>query len=99
MHRPAPHHPYVDETALVEQLVLRDVAVGLGQRQVVDGPAADGCSDTTGIEAVSANLGPDFPAGIFVCRDGDNTAPGPAGNQNFKYVRLENLINAASLPA
>jgi 3-phytase len=71
----------------------------LGQREVVDGPAADGCSDSTGIEAVSANLGPDFPAGIFVCRDGDNTAPGPAGNQNFKFVRLENMINAASLPA
>jgi len=71
----------------------------LGQRQVVDGTAADGCSDSTGIEAVSADLGPDFPAGIFVCRDGDNTPPGSAGNQDFKFVRLENMINAASLPA
>jgi myo-inositol-hexaphosphate 3-phosphohydrolase len=71
----------------------------LGQRQVAAGPAADGCSDTTGIEAVAANLGPDFPAGIFVCRDGDNTAPGSAGNQDFKYVRLENVLHAASLPA
>ena len=70
----------------------------LGQREVVDGMAADGCSDTVGIEAVAANLGPDFPAGIFICQDGDNTAPGPAGHQNFKFVRLENVIDASSLP-
>jgi len=50
-------------------------------------------------EAVAANLGPDFPAGIFVCQDGNNTPPGPAGHQNFKLVRLENVIDAASLPA
>jgi 3-phytase len=71
----------------------------LGQRRVVAGTAADGCSDTTAIEAVAANLGPDFPAGIFVCRDGDNTAPGSVGNQDFKYVRLEDVVDAAGLPA
>lgn len=71
----------------------------LGQREVVDGDAADGCTDTDGIEAVAANLGPDFPAGIFVCHDGRNTVPGPAGNQNFKYVRLERILDAGSLPA
>ena len=70
----------------------------LGQRQVVDGAVADGCSATMGIEAVAANLGPDFPAGIFVCQDGHNTPPGPTGNQNFKLVRLENVIDASSLP-
>jgi 3-phytase len=70
----------------------------LGQREVVDGSAADGCSDTDGIEAVAANLGPDFPAGIFICQDGRNTAPGSAGRQDFKYVRLEQIIDAASLP-
>jgi 3-phytase len=71
----------------------------LGQREVVDGAAADGCSDTDGIEAVATNLGPDFPAGIFICQDGSNTAPGSAGHQNFKYVRLERIIDAASLPS
>jgi 3-phytase len=71
----------------------------LGQRQVVDGATADGCSATTGIEAVAANLGPDFPAGIFICQDGRNTAPGPAGRQNFKFVRLDRLIDPSSLPA
>jgi 3-phytase len=70
----------------------------LGQREVVDGDAADGCSDTDGIEAVAADLGPDFPAGIFICQDGRNTAPGSAGRQNFKFVRLEQVIDPASLP-
>jgi myo-inositol-hexaphosphate 3-phosphohydrolase len=70
----------------------------LGQRQVVGGPAADGCTDTNGIEAVAANLGSGFPAGIFVCQDSINTPPGPSGHQNFKYVRLENVIDASSLP-
>ena len=71
----------------------------LGQRQVVDGGSADGCSATSGIEAVAADLGPRFPAGLFVCQDGRNTTPGSAGRQNFKYVRLEQLIEAGSLPS
>jgi len=71
----------------------------LGQRQVVDGPAADGCSATGGIEAVAANLGPAFPSGLFVCEDGRNTAPGPSGRQNFKYVRLDKMVDPAGLPA
>jgi myo-inositol-hexaphosphate 3-phosphohydrolase len=68
----------------------------LGQREVVDGSAADGCSATDGIEAVAADLGPDFPSGIFICQDGDNTAPGPAGRQNFKYIRLERVLDAST---
>jgi myo-inositol-hexaphosphate 3-phosphohydrolase len=71
----------------------------VGQREVVDGSDVDGCSGTTGIDAVATGLGPRFPAGLFVCQDGRNTAPGPAGRQNFKYVRLERLLDAASLPA
>jgi 3-phytase len=68
----------------------------LAQREVVDGNAADGCSATDGIEAVAAHLGPDFPSGIFVCQDGDNTAPGSAGRQNFKFVRLDALLDAGT---
>ena len=71
----------------------------LGQRQVVDGAAADGCSGTTGIEAVATDLGADFPAGIFICQDGRNTAPGSSGRQDFKFVRLDRLIDSSSLPA
>jgi myo-inositol-hexaphosphate 3-phosphohydrolase len=71
----------------------------LGQREVVDGDAADGCSDSDGIETVAADLGAEFPAGIFVCHDGRNTAPGATGNQNFKYVRLERILDAGSFPS
>jgi 3-phytase len=70
----------------------------LGQRQVIDGGAHDGCTDTDGIEAVAANLGPDFPAGIFICQDGRNTSPGPAGRQNFKYIRLDHVLDSSSFP-
>ena len=70
----------------------------VGQREVVDGATADGCSATNGIEAVAANLGPDFPDGIFICQDGRNTPPGSAGGQNFKLVRLNDFLDAASLP-
>ena len=70
----------------------------VGQREVADGASADGCTDTDGIEAVAANLGPDFPAGIFICQDGSNTPPGSAGNQNFKFVRLEKFLDASSFP-
>ena len=64
---------------------------------MVDGSAADGCSATDGIEAVAADLGPDFPAGIFICQDGDNTTPGSAGRQNFKYIRLDRILDASNV--
>ena len=64
---------------------------------MVDGDGADGCSDTDGIEAVAADLGPTFPGGLFVCQDGRNTPPGSAGRQNFKLVRLDSLLDTSSL--
>ena len=70
----------------------------VGQREVVDGATADGCSATNGIEAVAANLGSDFPDGIFICQDGRNTPPGSAGRQDFKFVGLDDFLDAASLP-
>jgi len=59
--------------------------------QVADGPAADGCERTDGIDAVAADFGPAFPQGLFACQDNANTAPA-AGNQNFKYVPLEQVV-------
>lgn len=60
--------------------------------QVVPGSTADGCQMTDGIDAVAADLGPLFPFGVFVCQDHTNTTPGSSGNQNFKYVRLEKVV-------
>jgi 3-phytase len=57
------------------------------------GQAADGCSGTDGIDASAANLGPLYPAGAFACQDHVNDAPGTEGNQNFKLVRLEKILD------
>lgn len=65
----------------------------VGAFRITNGTAADGCSRTDGITATAANLGPSFPTGVFVCQDDDNTAPGGAGNQDFKLTRLEKVVN------
>jgi myo-inositol-hexaphosphate 3-phosphohydrolase len=60
--------------------------------RITNGPYADGCSITDGLDATSLWLGPQFPHGMFVCQDDRNTAPGTAGTQNFKLVPLERII-------
>jgi len=59
--------------------------------RIADGKHADGCSHTDGVAATSSPLGPGFPQGLFVCQDDKNTAPGQAGNQDFKLTRLEKV--------
>jgi 3-phytase len=64
---------------------------------VESGPAADGCSNTDGIDAVAADLGPGFRRGLFVCQDHHNASPA-SGNQNFKYVPLEQVVPFPATP-
>lgn len=59
---------------------------------VTNAGVADGCGRTDGIDALAADLGPAFPHGVFICQDNANTAPGTAGNQNFKLVPLEQVV-------
>jgi 3-phytase len=62
------------------------------------GSDADGCGNTDGIETLAADLGPGFRQGMFVCQDHHNDSPAP-GNQNFKYVPLERVVDlGASVP-
>jgi myo-inositol-hexaphosphate 3-phosphohydrolase len=61
--------------------------------KVVTGTVADGCSRTDGIEALAANLGPRYPSGVFSCQDNRNEPPGTRGNQNFKLIRLEKILD------
>ena len=42
---------------------------------------------------VTANLGPAYPNGLFVCQDNNNDAPGAVGNQDLKYVPLEDVVD------
>lgn len=62
--------------------------------KIKDG-AADGTSNTDGIDVTTANLGPSFPHGVFIAQDGSNTLP--TANQNFKLVPLEQLFETAGL--
>ncbi len=64
----------------------------VGSFRIVDGEV-DGCSDTDGIEATSASLGPAFPKGLFVAQDGSNSG----GNQNYKLVPWERIAAALGL--
>ena len=70
----------------------------VGSFRVTDGPQADGCSRTDGITALAADLGPDFPQGVFICQDDRNTTPGGSGNQDFKLVRLERILSLWTPP-
>jgi len=47
----------------------------------------DAVSDTDGLDATAANLGPAFPQGLLVVQDGSNAG----ANQNFKLVPLQAL--------
>lgn len=61
--------------------------------KVPAGAVTDRCSRTDGIDAVAADLGPGFPKGAFSCQDHVNDLPGSRGNQNFKLVRLEKILD------
>lgn len=53
----------------------------------------DGAEETDGIDATSANLGPNFPNGMLAVQDGFNDG---ADTQNFKYIpweRIQTLID------
>lgn len=66
--------------------------------RVSDGTNSDDCDRTDGVAAVTTNLGASFPRGLFVCQDNNNDAPGTAGNQDLKLVRLEKVVDLDSEP-
>jgi len=66
-----------------------------GSFVIGSGPAADGVSGTDGIDVSSAPLGPDFPDGLVVVQDDENTNPNAA--QNFKFVSWADVAAALGL--
>lgn len=60
-----------------------------GRFRVGAAARVDGCEDTDGIEVVNRPLGAAFPAGLFVCQDGENGAE----ESNFKLVPLDLIIH------
>jgi myo-inositol-hexaphosphate 3-phosphohydrolase len=63
----------------------------VGAFRVSKGVSSDDCDQTDGISAYAGYLGQDYPFGLFVCQDGNNTAPGSSGRQDFKLVPWEAL--------
>jgi myo-inositol-hexaphosphate 3-phosphohydrolase len=64
---------------------------------IADGATVDGCTKTDGIEAVAANLGPNFPEGMFVCQDFKNfDASHKVVNQNYKMVPLNTVVDTVA---
>jgi 3-phytase len=60
----------------------------VGSFAIGDGNGIDAVSDTDGIDATAASLGPAFPQGLFVAQDGKNEG----GNQNFKLVPWQAIV-------
>ena len=50
-------------------------------------------SETDGIEAIAGHFGADYPDGLFLAQDGDNTPKA----QNFKLVRWDRIAAALGL--
>jgi 3-phytase len=73
-------------------LYRRDDNAYLGSFAIGAADGVDGVSDTDGIDAIAANLGPAFPQGVLVAQDGKNDD----GNQNFKLVPLEEVLRLES---
>jgi 3-phytase len=69
----------------------------LGSFQIEDRDSIDGVSETDGIEACSAFLGPAFPAGVFIAQDGFNKTDSLSDNQNFKIVSWNRIKANLSL--
>ncbi|MGB5131613.1 MAG: phytase [Steroidobacteraceae bacterium] len=61
-----------------------------------DADGIDGVADTDGIEVTSQALGPQFPDGLLVAQDGNNTSP--TAHQDFKYVSWQEIKQALALP-
>jgi 3-phytase len=60
----------------------------VGTFRIVSGNGIDGTEETDGIDAAAADLGPAFPAGVFVAQDGSNEG----GAQNFKLIPLGDIF-------
>lgn len=59
----------------------------------IDGGSIDGAQETDGIELLLGDFGPNYPEGLFVVQDGDNS-PEP---QNFKYASWGDVVRALGL--
>ncbi|MDG9670508.1 phytase [Hahella sp. CR1] len=76
----------------------------VGEFAIVDGPYTDGTQETDGGAVINVNMGPDFPYGLLVVQDGDNTPDElddegkKRDNTNFKFVPWQDVANSQFPP-
>ena len=63
----------------------------IGSFKIEGNTNIDGVSDTDGLEIINTDLNKDFPDGILVVQDGDNTFKDTIQKQNFKFLSLKDL--------
>ena len=81
----APPHAYRGTFAVVDNVSLN----------------VDGTGETDGLDVVAVPVGPDYPQGMLVVKDGHNKdktgADGADLNQNFKYISWADIAAALGL--
>jgi 3-phytase len=55
--------------------------------------AIDGVQETDGLELVTGDFGPNYPGGLFVTQDGDNSPE----TQNFKFIAWADVMKVLKL--
>jgi 3-phytase len=65
---------------------------------ISESDSVDAVTSDDSIELTSLDLGPQFPKGLLVVEDGENSTPGNSGHDNYKLISWEQVINATSLP-
>lgn len=69
-----------------------------GTFRIVGRGSIDGAEGTDGIDVVSEPLGRNYPMGLLVVQDGENTNPdGSSAYQNFKLVSWQDVATALDL--
>jgi len=67
----------------------------IGKFRIVDGNGIDGVTETDGVAVTTFAIPPAFPGGLLVVQDDRNTtSDGQLLNQNFKYLRLDEVLRA-----
>lgn len=67
----------------------------IGCFRVVDGDGIDGVTEADGVAATTFAIPPMFPGGLLVVHDDRNTTPdGRVLNQNYKYLKLDDVLRA-----
>jgi 3-phytase len=84
-----------NQMASTYAVFARDGGQHVGDFKIVDSAATDKTDATDGLDAISVDMGPQFPQGLLVIQDGKDAS---AGGTNFKFVPWQRVASAFSPP-